>query len=106
MLPVSVFAMEDKVKNVSVEIKTNEFFTSNGPTSKTIKFDEPGDQIVNFELDVASMLGIGKVQVIAKSGKYFLDLPEEMQKNENLCSYAVSISGALVLYFSFLIFFG
>ena len=69
LLPVSVFAMDKKVKNVTVEIKTNELFTSNGPTSKTIKFDDPGDQIVNFELDVASMLGIGKVQVIAKSGK-------------------------------------
>ncbi|MEC8831295.1 MAG: alpha-2-macroglobulin family protein, partial [Bacteroidota bacterium] len=69
VLPVSVFAMEKKVNKVTVEVKPNEFFSINGPAAKVITFDEPGDQMVNFELDVASMLGIGKVQVIAKSGK-------------------------------------
>ena len=66
-LPVTVFAMEKHVKNVSVEIKANKYFK--GAAKKTITFNEIGDQVVNFDLEVAKQLGIGKISVIVKSGK-------------------------------------
>ncbi|SDZ75748.1 alpha-2-macroglobulin family protein [Psychroflexus halocasei] len=53
-LPVTVFAMEDKVKNVSVSIKESEAFSPIGSTSKNISFNEIGEQIVNFEFEVKS----------------------------------------------------
>ncbi len=66
-LPVTVFAMEKHVKNVTIEVKTNNFFT--GSSTKSIVFDEIGDQVINFDLEVAKKLGVGKVHVIVKSGK-------------------------------------
>ncbi|MDN6342574.1 MAG: hypothetical protein L0J49_02805, partial [Lactococcus lactis] len=53
-LPVTVFAMEKKVRNVSVRIKESEAFIPIGSTSKNISFDEVGEQIVNFEFEVKS----------------------------------------------------
>ena len=66
-LPVTVFAMEKHVKNVSVEVKTNGYFT--GSAKQNITFNEVGDQVVNFDLEVAKKLGVGKVKVIVRSGK-------------------------------------
>ncbi|HEX8516228.1 MAG TPA: MG2 domain-containing protein [Bacteroidia bacterium] len=67
-LPVTVFAMEKQVKNVKVEIQANNMFTAVDGTSKSISFKEPGDDVVNFKLKVNSMLGVGKVKIIATSG--------------------------------------
>ena len=69
-MPVTVFAMDEKVKNVSVSIQANEMFTVNGPKTQNIRFDEVGDQLVNFELDVVEKVGDGKVKVLVKSGKH------------------------------------
>lgn len=67
-IPVTVFAMDKKVKNVSVSIETNELFHVNGEITKKIQFSRVGDEVVNFNLSVAEVLGIGKLKVIAKSG--------------------------------------
>ncbi len=67
-LPVDVFAMEKQVKNVKVEIQTNGSFTALDGTSKNITFKEIGDEVVNFKLKVNSMLGVGKVKIIATCG--------------------------------------
>ena len=67
-LPVTVFSMDPKVKNVSVEVKTNDLFSHEGPSSKKITFNEEGDQLVEFTLKVAKGIGAGQVEVIAKSG--------------------------------------
>ncbi len=67
--PVTVFAMEDKVKNVKVNLKTNSLFTVvDGKTSKSVSFDQPGDKIVTFKLRMKPTVGIGKVNVTASSG--------------------------------------
>ncbi|MDQ3048211.1 MAG: MG2 domain-containing protein [Bacteroidota bacterium] len=67
-LPVTVFAMEKQVKNVKVEIQVNNFFSPQDGTSKSISFKETGDDVVNFKLKVNSLLGVGKVKIIATSG--------------------------------------
>ncbi|MBL4669231.1 MAG: hypothetical protein JKY30_08215, partial [Flavobacteriales bacterium] len=66
-LPVTVFAMEKHVKNVTVEVKANKFFK--GSAKKSITFSEIGDQVVNFDLEVTKRLGVGKVKIIVRSGK-------------------------------------
>ena len=67
-LPVTVFAMENFVKNVSVEVKPGSMFTVSGPGTKTITFNHPGDDVVMFELKVKESIGIGKIRILAASG--------------------------------------
>ncbi len=67
-LPVTVFSMDPKVKNVTVEVKTNNLFTVEGPSSQKIRFDQEGDMVVDFTLKVAKRIGAGKVEVFASSG--------------------------------------
>lgn len=68
-LPATVFAMEKNIKNVTVKVQTNEFFTVEGPAMKSISFNEVGDELVNFTLKVKPGIGVGKVKVIANCGK-------------------------------------
>ena len=68
-LPVTVFAMDEKVKDVKVEVKTNNLFTVQGERVKNIRFDNPGDEVVEFDLEVVERLGKATVQIIATSGK-------------------------------------
>lgn len=67
-LPVNVFAMEKHVKNVTIEVKGNDMFTFKEGKSKTLTFNQPGDEVVNFPTLVANRLGMGKITVIARSG--------------------------------------
>lgn len=67
-LPVDVFAMEKKVKDVSVSVTTNNLFTVQDGTTKTTSFKEVGDNIVTFRLKVADAIGIGKVKITASGG--------------------------------------
>lgn len=64
-VPVNVFAMEEKVKNVSVNIEVNEAFELVGSNKQTIKFSEVGDKVINFKLKVKEKTGFGKVKVTA-----------------------------------------
>ena len=67
-LPVTVFAMDPGIKNVTVEVQTNELFQVDGPASRKISFGETGDQVVDFTLKVAPGIGAGQVEVVARSG--------------------------------------
>ena len=67
-LPVSVFAMENQVKEVSVQISVNNMFTINGAAVKKLKFNKPGDEIVQFELKAKESIGVAKVKITAQSG--------------------------------------
>ncbi|MCP3901693.1 MAG: hypothetical protein GY707_18440, partial [Desulfobacteraceae bacterium] len=67
-LPISVFAMEDKVKDVQVSITTNDLLQIDGSDTKSLSFNEAGDQIVLFKLKAGFSSGIGKVIMTAKSG--------------------------------------
>ncbi len=61
-LPVTVFAMEKNINQVKVKIEPNNLLIPQDETSKTIQFSETGDQIVNFNLAVASRLGYRQSQ--------------------------------------------
>jgi len=68
-LPVNVFAMTNNVRNVTVSIKANNMFEPLAETSKSITFNQPGDEIVNFYLKARPVAGKGTVSVMAVSGK-------------------------------------
>ena len=68
-LPVNVFAMEKHVKNVTIEVESNDLIEFTDGNKKSIKFDKIGDEVVNFPIKVKNKIGIGKIKIIAKSGK-------------------------------------
>jgi len=51
-LPVTVFAMESKIKKATVTVKTGASLKPVNGTSKTITFSEIGEKIINFEFEV------------------------------------------------------
>lgn len=65
-LPVSVFAMEEKVRDVTVSV------TAEGPVelgkdrSRSLRFTQPGDQLVTFPVTVADAVGIARVTIVAE----------------------------------------
>ena len=67
-LPVTVFAMENNIKSVTVQVQSNAFGNLGGNNLKTIRFDKPGDQLVTFDLNVKDFVGVGKVKIIATAG--------------------------------------
>jgi len=66
-LPINVFAMEENIKKVDLQLEINDFFTTE-KKSTSITFSETGDKLAWFDLKVANKTGIGKVKVIAKCG--------------------------------------
>ena len=64
-LPVTVFAMEDKVKNVTVNVKKDPSFNIVNGSSKQVNFSQPDEKMTYFELEVTDFKGIGKVIVEA-----------------------------------------
>lgn len=68
-LPVNVFAMTPRTKTVQIEVKTDKLIDIKDNYKKTIHFDEPGDEIINFYLKTRSATGSSKVIVTAISGQ-------------------------------------
>ncbi len=64
-LPVTVFAMEKKVKNAQVSVKTGDALKPIGSASKQISFQDIGEQIVNFEFEVLPATEFQTIEVLA-----------------------------------------
>lgn len=67
-LPVTVFAMDKNIKEVSLELSSNAFNYPAGH-QKRISFTKPGDQMVYLDLITKDFSGIAKLKVIARSGR-------------------------------------
>ncbi len=67
-LPVSVFALEPKVKNVKVSVSVKGPLTIDGETSKLLTFNNPGDEVVSFSAKASSVPGIASVIITATGG--------------------------------------
>ncbi len=65
-LPVTVFAMEKKVKVATVSITTDKFIQAINGNSQTVSFNAIGDKVVNFKLKLKDALGVSKIKVTAK----------------------------------------
>lgn len=95
-LPVNVFAMENHVKNVSVSVSTNEMLKIVGSKQKSIQFAKPGDEVINFELEVVEKIGVATVEIIAKSGsevaKYNVELDVRTPNPRVVDTYEMTIN--------------
>ena len=68
-LPVSVFAMENKVKSATVTIsETSGLVQIIGNRSQTVSFDKPSDKMLEFDLKVTEGVGVAKFHVVAEGG--------------------------------------
>ncbi|MEO7975997.1 MG2 domain-containing protein [Flavobacterium sp.] len=68
-IPVTVFATENNIKKVSIQIKTSKGLKVMGSATQSLAFAQPDEKMAYFNLVVGSATGIAKVQVIATSGK-------------------------------------
>lgn len=67
-LPVTIFAMENHVKNVNIQIKTSPGLKVIGKATQSLTFASPDEKMAYFNLEVGATTGIAKVQVVATSG--------------------------------------
>lgn len=66
-IPVTVFATDNNIKNVSLTLQSNPFIEAGG--TQNVSFSNTGEQLVYFNAKVKSNTGIGKVKIVASSGK-------------------------------------
>jgi len=90
VLPISVFVMDSIIKNVSVKLITNDKFSMK-ISKKQISFNQPGEQIIYFDVNVSSLDGIGEVKVEVNSGNESAYYEVEIQvRNPNPRIYHVN----------------
>ncbi|MDO5656455.1 MAG: MG2 domain-containing protein [Flavobacteriaceae bacterium] len=68
-MPVTVFAMDKKIKNVNISLKHNELLTLRDDSSKSLNFTETGDKIVNFTFEVPEKIGKANLEVQVNSNQ-------------------------------------
>ncbi|WP_203295225.1 alpha-2-macroglobulin family protein [Luteirhabdus pelagi] len=80
-IPVTVFAMESKVKNASINLKVSDALKPLEGTTKSISFSEIGEKIVNFEFEVLPSEDIQTIEVMAsgsgETARYALEIDVE-----------------------------
>lgn len=62
-MPVNVFAMSDKVKNVSLSVKESEGLVTVAGTGQSVAFSKVGNQLAYFPLTVGNKAGIARFSV-------------------------------------------
>ncbi|MFN7331638.1 MAG: alpha-2-macroglobulin family protein, partial [Flavobacterium sp.] len=60
-LPVTLFAMENQVKNVTVQVKTSGGIVLASKATQSVTFARPDEKMAYFNLKIANVTGIGKV---------------------------------------------
>ncbi len=68
-LPVNVFAMDKKVRDVVVSISEKGGMTQIGGESRqSLSFNKPGDALVEFEIKVKEVTGVARFRITAQGG--------------------------------------
>ncbi|MEM8489127.1 MAG: MG2 domain-containing protein, partial [Bacteroidota bacterium] len=65
---LSVFAMEDDMGDVEVEIDTNELIELTGMPRKIVSFDEAGEEVITFPMKIKEQVGQASIRAIARKG--------------------------------------
>ncbi|RZK20421.1 MAG: hypothetical protein EOO86_04475 [Pedobacter sp.] len=93
-LPVTVFATENNLKNVSVQLQANNLIVQ-GTNKQQLYYQKTGEQMAYFEVKAPDKVGIAKVKVIAQSGGERTDYDVEMDiRNPN--PYITNVVSATV----------
>ncbi|MDR1809934.1 MAG: hypothetical protein LBR34_05990 [Prevotella sp.] len=68
LLPVNVFAMDKKVKSVTVSVKTTGLLQLAEGGTQTVTFSQTGDKIAFFKLKASAKTGIERIDIKAVGG--------------------------------------
>lgn len=77
-VPVSVFSMDKKVKNVTVQIMADSKFIIDGGNTRQLTFENTGEKMTEFNLRVKNGIGSGKIIIKAISGNNISTSETEM----------------------------
>lgn len=105
-LPVTVFAMEKKVKTATVSVQVGDALKPLNGVSKTITFDEPGEQIVNFDFEVLPSTAFQTIDVSVsgngETAKYSVEIDVENPNpiSQKTTQYTLTENGSETLNFS------
>ncbi len=69
LLPVTIFAMEENIRTVEVELTANEYLSVVGESVKKVEFDRIGEKVVYFQVRTSEKTGVGETQIVATSGR-------------------------------------
>lgn len=69
-LPVSVFVNDERIKQVDLNVETDDYFSIQGGAKVQLNFSQTGDKIGFIQLKSASKIGQGKIKVSVQSGKH------------------------------------
>ncbi len=78
-VPVSVFALNDKIKTVKLTVKTSSNLKVIGKNLIKLKFEQPGEKDTFFDIKVANTVGESKVILEAVSGKFKISKATEIE---------------------------
>ncbi|WP_445748924.1 alpha-2-macroglobulin family protein [Polaribacter sp.] len=77
-LPISIFTMDDKIKNVTVKVNTSKGLKIIGNNSQTISFSKSDEKMCYVDLDVLNFTGIQTVEILGtangQNSKYKVNL--------------------------------
>jgi len=99
-LPVTVFAMDKKVKNVAVTVKTGDALKAIDGATKRISFSETGEQIINFEFEVLPATEFQTIEISAvgngetASYKVEIDVENPNPISQKTTQYSLAANGA------------
>ncbi len=79
ILPVTVFAMENKIKDVTINLKGNAAYKIIGANSQSLEFSQPDEKMVYFELEVTDREGIANLAIEASGNGEKASYQVEMQ---------------------------
>lgn len=78
-MPVSVFAMENNIKEVNVEVKVNDILVAQSALNKNLSFNQTGEQSINFPFKTKLEMGVAKVEIKATSGTEIANYDMEIE---------------------------
>jgi alpha-2-macroglobulin len=105
-LPVSVFAMKENIRDVRVEVTTDEM-TSVLSSSGKLSFSQTGEKMAYFRLKVSEQIGIGKIKVTATSGaetasqEFEIEIRNPNPVISNTANYVLEAGQSLPISYSF-----
>lgn len=67
-IPVTVFAMKDNIRDVTVKISSDNKITLEGNTTQNIQFSEKGEKVVYFKARINAQTGLSTITTEAVAG--------------------------------------
>lgn len=77
-IPVTIFALKDHIREVNIHMANDDKITLTNGNSRTVQFDNKGEQVVYFKAKINKNIGTSTIRVTAKANN------EEASATENI----------------------